>query len=361
MTASALSYRFELPQERIASVPPEERGLQRDEVRLLVAGPEGFSDTSFRSLAAHLYAGDLVVVNTSPTMPAALSGTMRGDRVGIHLSTLGDDGRWVVELRHSDNSGPIRSGIRSEVIRVSPGGSVRLIHPADGGAPGDVRLWRADVDVPGGVRRFVARHGRPIRYGYVPGAWPLDMYQTIFADSTAWPGSAEMPSAARPFSPRVVASLRRRGVKLATVRLDTGVSSQEAAEPPYPEHFSVSETTATAVNQARLSGSRVVAVGTTVARALESVVDGQGSVAAGEGWTDLVLGPERPLRVVKGLITGFHPPEASHLRLLEAVAGRDVVAAAYDLALDSGYLWHEFGDSCLLIPDGGCSGFSRAA
>jgi len=361
MIGAAPSLRFVLPPEQVAPTPPEGRGLARDEVRLMVSGADGIVDTRFRSLADHLTPADLIVVNTSPTMPAALRATMRGDEVGVHLSTLRDDGSWVVELRAADNTGPILSGVPNEVIHLLPRGSLRLIEPYDGGELGGVRLWRTRLEVPGGVRAFTGLHGRPIRYSYVPGEWPLDAYQTVFADFAAWPGSAEMPSAGRAFSPRVVAALRAKGIQLASIRLDTGVSSQEAGESPYPERFEVSADTAALVNRIGLTGGRVIAVGTTVARALETVANEAGVVREGDGWTNLVLGPDRPSRVVTGLITGFHPPEASHLKLLQAVAGHDLVEASYELALELNYLWHEFGDSCLLLPANRHAEYSVAA
>ena len=351
MITAPASLRFELPTRLVASAPPEDRGLRRDQVRLLVAGAGEPVDARFDSLADHLSAGDLLVVNTSPTMAAALQGTMRGKRVVVHLSNLQEDGAWAIEVREPDHSGPVLGGFPHEVVRLAGGGSVRLIAPADGGEIGATRLWRAELDVPGGVRRCSDRHGRPIRYSYVDRDWPLSMYQTAFGDPTSWPGSAEMPSAGRPFTPRILQDLRRSGVEIASIRLDTGVSSQEAGEAPYAERFEVSAHTASSVNRARARGGRVVAVGTTVTRALETAADQVGRVRAASGWTDLVLGPNRPVRVVDGLITGFHPPAASHLELLQAVAGHDVVAAAYERALAAGYLWHEFGDSSLLLAD----------
>jgi S-adenosylmethionine:tRNA ribosyltransferase-isomerase len=189
-------------------------------------------------------------------------------------------------------------------------------------------------------------HGRPIRYGYVPRSWPLEAYQTVFATE---PGSAEMPSAARPFTHELVTALVSRGVLLTPITLHTGVSSQEDGEPPQPERYRVPATTAALVNHVRDSGGRVVAVGTTVTRALESAVI-DGVVQPSAGWTDLVLGPQRPAQVVTGLVTGWHEPGTSHLQLLRAVAGASLVEAAYDEASRRGFLWHEFGDSCLLLP-----------
>ncbi len=348
MTLGAAKLRFALPDDRAASAPPEARGLERDEVRLMVASPDRYVDTTFRRLPAFLAPGDLLVVNTSPTMAAAVAGTRSRLPVVVHLSTPLDDGRWVIELRRPDAEGPILDARPSEQVRV-PGGSIVLEDPANNGAGGAVRLWRASIDVAGGVRSLLRHHGRPIRYRYVTGEWPLSMYQTIFADRRRWPGSAEMPSAGRPFTARLVRALRRNGVGLAAIELHAGVSSQEAHEPPQPERFAVSKKTASLVNSTHRHKGRVIAVGTTVTRALESAVAKDGTIVASAGWTDLVLGPDRPARIVDGLITGWHPPEASHLDLLRAVAGAKLVASTYDRAIAGDYLWHEFGDSCLLL------------
>ena len=161
-----------------------------------------------------------------------------------------------------------------------------------------------------------------------------------------------MPSAGRPFTGRLVRELVARGVKLAPIMLHTGVSSLEPGEPPYPERFRVSRGTADQMNRTRAGGNRVVAVGTTAARAIESVASSSGRLEAREGWTDLVLGPDRPARATLGIVTGWHAGGGSHLRLLEAVAGPELVERAYWEARASGYLWHEFGDSCLLLSEG---------
>jgi S-adenosylmethionine:tRNA ribosyltransferase-isomerase len=194
---------------------------------------------------------------------------------------------------------------------------------------------------------FLRRHGRPISYHYVDGAYPIEDYQTVYAKV---PGSAEMASAGRPFTERLLVALMTSGITIAPVTLHAGVSSPEAHEPPLPEWFEVPADTARLVCSARRAGRRVVAVGTTVTRALESATSPHGCVHATAGWTDLVLGPDRPARVVSGLITGLHAPEASHLLLLEAVAGHDLVTDAYDAAVEQRYLWHEFGDSTLFLP-----------
>ena len=352
---------------RAASQPPEARGLTRDGVRLLAATPDGLVHARFRDLPRFLAPGDLLVINTSATLAAALPAQRTGGRsLTVHLSNQLDNGTWLVELRQGQAEGRLSDGIPGEVITLPGRGSVTLLRPYPD--PAATRIWEAAVTTGDGpVHGYLARHGQPIRYSYVPGRWPLTAYQTVFAHS---PGSAEMPSAARPFTTDLVTRLITAGVVIAPVTLHTGVASLETGEGPLPEWFEVPQPTADLVNLTRAAGRRVIAVGTTCTRALESAVAGSGgqagplddraagpaddpvagAVTARRGWTSLVLGPEHPARVVTGLITGWHEAGASHLALLEAVAGRTLVEASYREAEAAGYLWHEFGDSCLLLP-----------
>jgi len=334
---------FDLPDELAATAPPP----HRDRVRLLVAARHGIRHEHFDHFAEFLAPGDLLVVNTSATLAAAVDGR-RADGRGttLHFSTALDDGTWLVELRPPMGAtGPLRDVTPGERIDLPDGVQMTVLAPHPGGP--SPRLWRSSVAVEGGVAQFLARAGRPIRYTYVPEHYPLHDYQTVFARQ---PGSAEMPSAGRPFTAEIVTELVLRGVGVAPVLLHTGVSSQERGEAPLPERFAVPLGTARLVNLARASGGRVVAVGTTVTRALESAAEPDGTVRAAAGWTDLVLGPQRPARAVNGLVTGWHAPGASHLQLLQAVAGPGLVSRAYAAALRHRYLWHEFGDSCLLLP-----------
>jgi len=337
---------------RSASRPPEARGLARDGVRLLAATPDGLVHARFRDLPRFLAPGDLLVVNNSATLAAALPGQRTGGRaVTVHLSNQLDDGTWLVELRQGPATpGHLSDGVPGEIITLEGGAPLTLLHPYPD--PAATRIWAAAVlagaeDVPG----YLAQHGQPIRYSYVPGQWPLAAYQTVFARS---PGSAEMPSAARPFTAELVTRLIADGVAIAPITLHTGVASLEVGEAPLPEWLEVPPATADLVNLTRAAGRRVIAVGTTCTRALESAAgagaDQAGTITARRGWTGLVLGPEHPARVVDGLITGWHETGASHLALLEAVAGPALVEASYREAEAAGYLWHEFGDSCLLLP-----------
>ncbi|MFF4544609.1 S-adenosylmethionine:tRNA ribosyltransferase-isomerase [Streptomyces sp. NPDC001435] len=342
-----------VPEELSARVPAEQRGpgLGRDAVRLLVSRGAEVSHHVFAELPRLLRAGDLLVVNTSPTLAAAVDGRIGHARVVVHFSTLGDDGRWAVELRDPDSRGTTRAragGPAGTEVRLPGGAGLVLEEPLS--ARGE-RLWWARVagaDVLGLLRE----HGRPIRYSYTERDQPLSVYQTVFAlPSADGAGSAEMPSAARPFTPRLVTELVSRGVRFAPVTLHTGVASAEAHEPPYPERYAVSVASARLINDVRAWDGRVVAVGTTAVRAVESAAGADGTVRAIEGWTDLVVTPERGVRVVDGLLTGLHEPEASHLLMLEAIAGRAVVDRAYEEARRGLYLWHEFGDVHLILPE----------
>ncbi|MGW9597562.1 S-adenosylmethionine:tRNA ribosyltransferase-isomerase [Streptomyces chartreusis] len=365
-----------VPEELSARVPAEQRGpgLGRDAVRLLVSRGTAVSHHAFRELPRLLRAGDLLVVNTSETLAAAVDGRVGHARVVVHFSTRGDDGRWAVELRDPDERGTTRAragGPAGSEVRLPGGLRLVLEEPL---STGSERLWWARVTGPRGSGRaerhgpggaadpsaagagsgilgLMREHGRPIRYSYTERDQPLSVYRTVFAlPSADGAGSAEMPSAARPFTAGLVTELVSRGVQIAPISLHTGVASSEAHEPPYPERFAVPEASARLINAVKAGDGRVVAVGTTAVRAVESAVDADGVVHAREGWTDLVVAPERGVRVVDGLLTGLHEPEASHLLMLEAVAGRDAISRSYEEALRGLYLWHEFGDVHLILP-----------
>ncbi|MGP4087717.1 S-adenosylmethionine:tRNA ribosyltransferase-isomerase [Streptomyces sp. KR55] len=342
----------QVPEELSARVPVEQRGpgLDRDAVRLLVSRGAEVSHHAFVELPRLLRAEDLLVVNTSPTLAAAVDGRIGHARGVVHFSTRGDDGRWAVELRDPDGKGTTRARAGCPVgTEVRLPGGVRLVVEEPLSARGE-RLWWARPSG-AGVLGMLREHGRPIRYSYTERDQPLSVYQTVFAlPSADGAGSAEMPSAARPFTVRMVTELVSRGVQFAPVTLHTGVASAEAHEPPYPERFAVSGASARLINAVKAGDGRVIAVGTTAVRAVESAAGADGVVRAREGWTDLVVTPERGVRVVDGLLTGLHEPEASHLLMLEAVAGRAAIDRGYEEALRGRYLWHEFGDVHLLLP-----------
>lgn len=335
---------FERPAELQASQPPEQRGLARDEVRLLVSTPTGHQHTRFLDLPDFLAPGDLLVVNRSATLAASLPARGSVGSFILNLSTLYGNGIWLAEPRWSPAQPgplPLQAG---ESITVG-GVKATLIAPH----PGIKRLWFVRVN--GDLCRAMALYGSPIRYGYLAQPAPLAAYQTYFS---AIPGSAEMPSAARPFTQRVVNGLRARDITIAGLLLHTGVSSMEIDTEQIEEHtlyaepFQVPSATARAINEARDAGRRVIAVGTTVVRALESAWDGE-QVQARKGFTQAYVHPGTGSHTVDGLITGLHDPKASHLAMLYAIAGQSLIRSAYAEAVAERYLWHEFGDSHLIL------------
>jgi S-adenosylmethionine:tRNA ribosyltransferase-isomerase len=302
----------------------------------------------FNELPSFLRPGDLLVINTSATLPAAVGARgADGAKCRVHFATpaphVEDKRSWVIELRSADGARPYSLGRTGQRFRLDGGAELSIVAPYATGA----RLHLARFDGAEAVTEYLLRHGEPIRYGYVYAAWPLDAYQTVYALE---PGSAEMPSAGRPFSPDVITRLVAGGVLVAPITLHAGVSSPERHEPPYPEFFDVPATTARVVNSVRAWRGRVIAVGTTCVRALETVASPDGTVSAGAGWTNLVITPERGPRAIDGLLTGWHEPEASHLQMLEAIAGAELLERSYRAAVQHGYLWHEFGDSHLILP-----------
>jgi S-adenosylmethionine:tRNA-ribosyltransferase-isomerase (queuine synthetase) len=340
---------FTLPPALEAHEPPEARGRTRDGVRLLVSrrATGEVSHHEFRDLPSLLDPGDLLVVNTSATLPAAV----RLDRISVHFSTPvpgADDRLWLVELRRLTGkaSRPYSGGSPGEWIPM-PGGTTLTLVGRHRARSGDSdRLWQARLSTD--VVPYLRRHGVPIRYGHVRRDWPAAAYQTAFAHDRST-GSAEMPSAARPFTPELVTRLVSHGVLIAPITLHTGVASLEAHESPYAERYSVPEPTAALVDHVRARGRRVIAVGTTAVRALETSVDASGHVHASSGWTEHIVTPEGGVRAVDGLLTGLHEPRSSHLMMLTAIAGPDLLAATYEAALAEHYLWHEFGDLNLIM------------
>ena len=322
------TYDFELPRHLEAREPAELRGDGRDDVRLMVTRRDDDSivHAHFRDLPRFLRAGDLLVLNTTATLPAAVE--------NLHISTPLPGGLVIVEPRGGGDIVPVR--------QLPGGATVTLLAPYRDSA----RLWIARFDGVADLHAYLARYGRPITYSYIDRPYPLDAYQTVFADE---PGSAEMPSAGRAFTRQMLVCLRRRGVRLAKLVLHAGVASLESHERPYEELYEVPARTAEEVRRAKARGGRVVAVGTTVVRALESSVDRAGRIIASRGWTDLVITPDRGIHIVDALLTGLHEPRATHLAMLEALAGREHVQHAYAAALEEKYLWHEFGDLHLIL------------
>lgn len=358
MSVAAEAMALAVPAELAAGEPPEARGLSRDAVRLMVSrvSEDAVTHTRFAELPHLLEPGDLLVVNTSATINAsfdAIRETRDGlSHIEVHLSTRLSGSRWLIELRKpsAEGSAPLLDARAGERLRLAGGASAWLKKPHElpgTRSNGAIRIWVAELTMPIEAMTYAARYGSPIRYGHVRKRWPLSYYQSVFAGE---PGSVEMPSAARPFTIGMLEQLANRGISVATIVLHTGVSSLEAHELPYAERYRVPATTARAVNMTRALGGRVVAVGTTAVRALETAASRDGRVSPVEGWTALVMGPERGPLVVDALLTGLHPPDSSHLSMLETFASRAHLYRAYEEALHEHYLWHEFGDLHLILP-----------
>ena len=329
---------FALPKELEAHVPPELRGSGRDDVRMIVSDRASGRtlDAHFRELPQFLRAGDLLVLNTSATLPAALTAIRDNDEeIALHWSTSLPGGLAVVEPRKV----VMHAG---DVLALPGGGKVTLLAPYRKSS----RLWIAQLDINLPIAQYLHRWGRPIRYPYVEQQFPIEAYQTVYAQRE---GSAEMPSAGRAFTRQMLACLRARGVGITRLVLHTGVASLESHEAPYDEWYEVPHRTAERVRDAKEKGGRVIAIGTTVVRALESSVDANGDIIGSRGWTDVVITPERGVRVVDGLLTGLHEPRATHIAMLEAIGGRATIERAYEMALEKEYLWHEFGDLHLIV------------
>jgi S-adenosylmethionine:tRNA ribosyltransferase-isomerase len=354
----------DLRPELEAHEPPEARGASRADVQLMVSRTAAaeVSHHSFGALPDLLLPGDLLVVNNSATLPAAVAvpaapAALAGSEpLTVHFSTAMPDGGWLVELRSGRGgaTAPCRGGAAGLALELPAGAVLTLGHRFS------QRLWHARLST--AVVPYLMRYGQPIRYSYVARPWPIEAYQTVFA---TWPGSAEMPSAARPFTPEIVTRLVSRGVTIAPLTLHTGVSSLEGGEDPYPESYDVPAATARLVNLTRQSGGRVIAAGTTVVRALESAalahgtpilaarttaVPGAGRVGPAAGWTSHVVTGETGVAVVDGLLTGLHEPRSTHLWMLAAFADRALLRQCYLQAAERGYHWHEFGDVHLLLP-----------
>jgi S-adenosylmethionine:tRNA ribosyltransferase-isomerase len=331
-----------LPDNLRAGQPPEMRGERRDHVRLLVVDRQRrtISHTRFDRIGRHLRPGDLLVVNSSRTLPAAIP-AVRGDgsRVQLRLCVR-RPGEWDV-LAVDPNPPFANVSLEiGETLQIAPALTAQVL----GRRPDIPLLWRLTVSHDG--LGEIAQLGEPIRYSYVPTPVPLDYYQNVYAGRA---GSAEMPSAGRPFSRELLARLRGGGIGSAAILLHTGLSSFQddafdAEHHLFEEWFEIEPEAADAINLA----PRIVAVGTTVVRALESAADADGDVHATHDWSRLRVAADTPIHAVGALITGFHEPTASHLDLLRAFVDEPLLTRAYDEAMARGYLWHEFGDSMLI-------------
>jgi S-adenosylmethionine:tRNA ribosyltransferase-isomerase len=338
---------FVLPPELEAHEPPEYRGLRRDQVRMMVIPRyEGAPiHDRFDALGDYLKSGDLLVANKSRTLPGLLRARdQRGEAVEVRLAQRRSERRWDALLLDG------RTHIGKQGMLLDFGQD--LLARVDERRRDLPFLWRLQfnrccLD----LLDHIYRLGEPVRYTYVKDALPIDLYQTVYASE---PGSVEMPSAGRAFTWELLLKLKWQGIGFASLLLHTGLSSTrddqvDATHPNYDEEFEVSESTARVVNETRMRGGRVIAVGTTVVRALETVARADGTVRAGEGRTRLLIDSKYMLKAVDGLVTGLHEPKASHLHLLSAIVEPLRLQLAYLEAIDKGYLWHEFGDMNLIM------------
>lgn len=346
---------FILPAHLEASEPAEARGLRRDEVRLMVSHyrTDAVEHAQFYDLTQFLRAGDLLIVNGSGAMNAAVNAQRDdGAPFELHLSTQLASGDWTVELRQiaGQKTTAFFDHAPNQIYGLPNGGEVVLHQPYCGGTAKSCqqsRLWTAHLNLPLALPTYLEQYGFPIRYSYVQKQWPISYYRSVYTSEV---GSAEMPSAGRAFTTPLLAELEAQGIRIAPIILHTGVASLEEHEPPYEEFYRVPSKTAVLVNETRAAGNRVIAVGTTAVRALETVADKNGRVQPGQGWTDLVITPNRGAKAIDGLITGFHEPRATHLAMLAALAGQQHLQITYKQALAKRYLWHEFGDLHLILP-----------
>ncbi|GIN74571.1 queuosine biosynthesis protein [Bacillus sp. J14TS2] len=335
---------FQVPKYLDASTPAEYRGINRDHVRLMtldkVTG-ESFHHY-FDQLDSSLRAGDLLVLNNSRTIPPVLKGKRGKQTIEIRLSRKLSDHEWeALIIEDTLNVG--------EKIDL-PGELTATIIGKGNEAPLMILSFSKSGLV---LSDAIYRYGEPVYYEYIKTPWPLEMYQTVYASV---PGSVEMPSAGRAFSWKLLNRLQQKGVKIAYLQLHAGLSYYGHDRWPdpsnHPETFCIPEETAALVNTAKKDKGRVIAVGTTVVRALETAVNHTGYVEAQEGITRLYIQKGYPLRAVDGLLTGFHEPEASHLDLLSAFIDEKLLMKAYEEALSAEYLWHEFGDMNLILSMG---------
>lgn len=333
---------FQVPEYLNARMPAEYRGIQRDHVRLMtldtVTGD--CSHNFFNKLGSYLVEGDLLVLNNSRTIPAVLKGKRGKQTIEIRLSRKLSDREWEALIV----GGVITVGEKIDL----PGGLTATITGLGTEAPLIVLSFsKSGLD----LLEIFYQYGEPLHYEYIETPWPIEMYQTVYASV---PGSVEMPSAGRAFTWRLLNMLKGKGVNIAYIQLHAGLSYYGNDRWPHPnkhlEEFCVPVKTAELINKTRKNNGRVIAVGTTVVRALETAVNTDGNVEPQEGITSLYIQKGYPLKAVDGLITGFHEPEASHLDLLSAFIDKGLLMKAYKKALADGYLWHEFGDMNLILP-----------
>jgi S-adenosylmethionine:tRNA ribosyltransferase-isomerase len=337
-----------------------------DERLLLIEARRGtWRDGRIRDMPSWLVPGDLVVVNDAATLPASFRATdPRGVEIELRLAADMGDGRWRAVVfgegdwrtRTEDRSTPPLLAPSDRLhISSEPGRRTEddfLTATVEEVAPLAPRLVIVRFSLQGAALWLALyRYGRPVQYSHLAGTLQVWHAQTPFASR---PWAVEMPSAGRPMAWGLVAEMRSRGIRLAALTHAAGLSatgdSAIDATLPFPERFDLPRRTIEAIAQARAEGRRVVAVGTTVVRALEGCAAMHGGeLVAGEATTDLRIGPGFRPRIVDGVLSGLHDVGSSHRALLRAFAPESLLAGAFAHAEASGYLGHEFGDACLIL------------
>lgn len=341
---------FDLPQQLSCPLPSEERGLARDDARLLVTADDGLfiKHTTFQFLDEFLEAGDVLVVNTSATRPAALPILLPFHKKGmLHLSNQIEEGKWLVEIREIQGEKTIRwKGGQEGMTFNLPNGARVTLKKRFYENRKLLDLWIVVLNVKDNLDNYLKQYAHAIKYEKINDRYPMSYYQTFFSFE---PGSSEMPSAARGFTRPLVDRLLKKGIQFAPILLHTGVSSLEEDEMPYPEYMEISPVSASIINSAKRQGKRIIAVGTTAIRAVESAANQAGLVQAYHGNTSLFIDQDYQPRIADGLLTGFHEPRASHLHMLQALASFQHVEIAYEEAIKHQYFWHVFGDLHLIL------------
>jgi S-adenosylmethionine:tRNA ribosyltransferase-isomerase len=339
---------FDFPNVLNAIAPPERRGIRRDFVKLMVLNKHtgATEHSSFNRLMQFLEKGDLLVLNSSRTIPAILKACWKrqnkliSPQIEVRLAHRHNEQEWEALL--------LGTGIQlGDILQFSP----ILSAEVTGSSATNPFHW-LHFNLKGTpLMEQIYSIGQPVRYEYIEIPWALDYYQTVFASN---PGSVEMPSAGRAFSWELLFELQRQGIQIAYIQLHTGLSylmDDKWHQEPFHnnEQYNVPQETADLVRKTKAAGGRIIAVGTTVVRSLETSIDPLGESAAQSGWTNLYIHDRYPPKVVDGLITGFHEPQTSHLQLLTAFVPQDLLMKSYREAIDQGYYWHEFGDMNLII------------
>jgi S-adenosylmethionine:tRNA ribosyltransferase-isomerase len=339
---------FKLPHELLAKEPRELRGERRDQSNLVVMhrATDRVEFDSFRGLPKYLRSGDLVVLNDSRTLNASLFGTVSGiGRVELQLRNNPGGTVWDASVRpwhEPPEREPVSfgdSGVTARVVGHTP----------------HLGLWRIEFDLGDrSLTEFLDSFGRPIPSPYVNKSFANEYYNNVYA---AKPGSSEMPAAGRHFTPELLGELAERGVDAVYLTLHTGLSSVTIDEENledhkmYEEWYQLPEATAARINETRAAGGRILGVGTTVMRVLESVGADDGQLSGAEGWTSLYISPGYRFKVVDAFVTNFHGPRSSRIALAAAFTGKDLLLRAYQEAIDRGLQFYEFGDATLTLPD----------